>query len=108
MLVNGRCQVDVGANLIKRLFIGIGSVNLEGLLADVVDFQNCGNFLEWCEGRPIVRFDSIWFKALEMAGIEDFHFHDLRHTFATYALLSSKDLRGMSHLLGHANISQTV
>ena len=46
-------------------------------------------------------------KALKKAGIEDFRFHDLRHTFATYALVRSKDIRGVQEILGHRNIQTT-
>lgn len=45
--------------------------------------------------------------ALRLAGIEDFRFHDLRHTFATYVYLVTNDQRGLQMLLGHSNIQQT-
>jgi len=48
-----------------------------------------------------------WHKVLKDAKIDDFVFHDLRHTFATYVLLASRDLRMVQSLLGHKSISQT-
>ncbi|MGZ8421442.1 MAG: site-specific integrase [Nitrospira sp.] len=39
--------------------------------------------------------------ALRKAKIEDFHFHDLRHTFATILMQSGVDLYKVLQLLGH-------
>ena len=41
------------------------------------------------------------------AGLEDFHFHDLRHTFATRLAQRGVDLYTISKLLGHVNITMT-
>jgi site-specific recombinase XerD len=46
-------------------------------------------------------------KALEKAEINDFHFHDLRHTFATRLAQSGVDLLKICELLGHEDISTT-
>jgi len=45
--------------------------------------------------------------AMEMAGIEDFTFHGLRHTFATRLAQSGVDLYKISKLLGHKDIKTT-
>lgn len=45
--------------------------------------------------------------ALVKAGIQDFHFHDLRHTFATRLAQRGVDLYKISKLLGHYDISMT-
>ncbi len=45
--------------------------------------------------------------ALEKAGIQGFHFHDLRHTFATRLAQRGVDLYKISKLLGHYDISMT-
>ncbi|MHC4322256.1 MAG: tyrosine-type recombinase/integrase [Planctomycetota bacterium] len=41
------------------------------------------------------------------AGIEDFRFHDLRHTFATRSAQAGVDLYKISKLLGHKDIKMT-
>ena len=46
-------------------------------------------------------------KALQKAGIEDFHFHDLRHTFATRLAQNGVDIYTISKLLGHKDIQMT-
>jgi integrase len=45
---------------------------------------------------------------LEKAGIKDFHFHDLRHTFATRLVQSGQDLYKVKELLGHKSIAVTM
>ncbi len=39
--------------------------------------------------------------ALEKAKVENFHFHDLRHTFASRLAMAGKDLYLIQRLLGH-------
>jgi len=58
-------------------------------------------------GKPYTCIKKPFRAALEAAGIKDFRFHDLRHTFATLALLGSRDLRTVQELLGHQSIRMT-
>ncbi|MDO8141428.1 MAG: site-specific integrase [Candidatus Brocadiales bacterium] len=46
-------------------------------------------------------------KAKARAGIENFHFHDLRHTFATRLAQRGVDIYKISKLLGHKDIRMT-
>jgi integrase len=48
-----------------------------------------------------------WKRALVAAAIEDFRFHDLRHTAATRALRAHKNLRAVQRMLGHKGIATT-
>ncbi|OPY78091.1 MAG: Tyrosine recombinase XerC [Syntrophorhabdus sp. PtaU1.Bin153] len=49
-----------------------------------------------------------WASALRRAKIEDFRFHDLRHTFATHFLLRGGKIENLQHILGHSDIKQTM
>jgi integrase len=42
-----------------------------------------------------------------MAGLGDFHFHDLRHTAASYLAMSGATLLEIAHILGHKHLEQT-
>ena len=59
------------------------------------------------EGEPIREIKKPFKKALEKAGIDDFRFHDLRHTFASHFQMATNDQRGLSELLGHKTTDMT-
>jgi integrase len=44
---------------------------------------------------------------LEMAGISNFRFHDLRHSFASWYMMNGGDLYELAKILGHSNIKMT-
>jgi integrase len=44
---------------------------------------------------------------LERAKIENFRFHDLRHTFASWYMMNGGDLYELAKILGHSNIKMT-
>ncbi len=47
--------------------------------------------------------------AVKKAGLQDFHFHDLRHTFASLAMMSGKiDITTLSKILGHKSLKMTM
>jgi len=46
--------------------------------------------------------------ACEGAGLTDFHFHDLRHTFASWLVMKGVPLATVSNLLGHTSPTMTL
>lgn len=53
-------------------------------------------------------FRKRWDKAVKAAGLEDFRFHDLRHTFASWARQAGADLADICEALNHSSISMTM
>jgi integrase len=49
-----------------------------------------------------------WEAALKAAKIEDFHWHDLRHTCASYMAMSGVSQIEMAKLLGHRTLAMTM
>jgi integrase len=52
-------------------------------------------------------FTKPWKKALNEAGIEDFTFHSLRHTCASYLAMNGASLLEIADVLGHKQIQMT-
>lgn len=49
-----------------------------------------------------------WEAALEAAKLADFHFHDLRHTFASWAVQRGATLPEVKDLLGHSSLAMVM
>ncbi|MBA7622771.1 Tyrosine recombinase XerD [subsurface metagenome] len=58
--------------------------------------------------RPYSDIKTAWQKAIKKAGIKDFRFHDLRHTFASYLVMSNVNLKTVQELLGHKSMQMTM
>ncbi len=59
-------------------------------------------------GAPVHDIKNGFRAALELAGIEDFKWHDLRHTFASWLMMRGASLRSVAELLGHQSMKMTM
>jgi integrase len=59
-------------------------------------------------GRPFKEIKKAFHSALKTAGIEDFRFHDLRHTFGSHLVMQGVDLKTVQQLMGHKEIKMTM
>ena len=55
--------------------------------------------------KPYLCFDAHWYAALGRAGIDDFRFHDLRHTCASYLAAQGSSLLEIADVLGHRTMA---
>lgn len=55
-------------------------------------------------GKRPVWFDPAWYAALDAAKVENFRFHDLRHTAASYIAMSHATLPEIAAVLGHRTL----
>lgn len=65
-------------------------------------------FYDSASGKRFVSLQSSFNTAVKKAGISNFKFHDLRHTFASHLVMSGVDLTTVSRLLGHKTLTMTL
>jgi len=84
--------------------------DLEQLFKSIRKKQGLRNkYVFTCQGKQIIGNVGISFKAvLKRAGITDFRFHDLRHTFSSHFVMRGGDLKSLQEILGHSNIATTM
>ncbi|HEV3458245.1 MAG TPA: site-specific integrase [Thermoanaerobaculia bacterium] len=83
---------------------------LAGQVLDVLKEMACvrqiGSDLVFVGRRGIAAFPrKPWDAAVQAAGLEDFRFHDLRHTFASYLAMSGATLPELCEALGHKTLA---
>lgn len=59
-------------------------------------------------GKPYKEIKHGFKSACRRAKIHDFHFHDLRHTFASHLIMAGVDITTVSRLLGHKSLTMTL
>jgi len=83
--------------------------NLKGVLKSVTRRLDVPYvFFDSANGKPYKNIKHSFKSALKKAGIKDFKFHDLRHTYASHLTMAGIDLTTVSRLLGHKTLTMTL
>ena len=90
----------------KRLPLNVEAVHILKQTPRLPDneYVICGDKL----GRPIINLQKSWRRIRAIANLDDVRIHDLRHTFASHAVMGGTPLALVSRLLGHSKISTTM
>src|SRR6266446_2166277 len=108
------CEVDLARGLLsipqakngERRAIPLVPHAVEILRQHATQGTSCWVFPR-ADGQKPVFLDYAWRQACARAGLEDWHFHDLRHTSASYLAMSGASLREIAEILGHKSLKQT-
>jgi integrase len=65
-------------------------------------------FYDPATGKPYQDVKRSFASACRRAKIQDFRFHDLRHTFASHLVMAGVDLTTVKELLGHKTLTMTL
>lgn len=86
------------------------AIPINGMLYEVL--KNLPRYGEYVfsrpDGKPYLDLKKSFKAALKKAGIKDFRFHDLRHTFASHLVMRGVGLQTVKELLGHKDIRMTT
>lgn len=92
----------------RTRYIPINAV-LRGVLEMAVRYEGCPFVFANPDTRTRWSDKKIsWRWTVKRAGVANFRFHDLRHTFASRLVQSGVSLRVVQELLGHASITTTM
>jgi integrase len=111
-------QIDFARNLMhiiqiktgKTLDLPMNATTREQLMELVAEAKANGHVYLFTNPKTGTHYNSVkkaFRSAVKEAGIEDFRFHDLRHTFGTRAVDSGAPLTGVRDALGHASLETT-
>ena len=88
----------------------IREIPLPDDLAELLERHRNGGTYVFGNNAPLdPRTMEAWYSAcLEEAGVAHHRFHTVRHTFATNSIEANMDVKSLSEILGHADVSITL
>jgi integrase len=90
----------------KALAVPLGVEALEVIRSQ---FGKHDTFVFTYEGEPVTRANNhAWRKALKRAGINEFRWHDLRHTWASWHVQNGTRLEVLKELGGWADLTMVM
>ena len=60
------------------------------------------------EGQHLVNLQKTWLRVRKRAGVDDVRMHDLRHTYASVAVMNGIDPFTLKEILGHKSLQTTL
>jgi integrase len=70
--------------------------------------ERAGLVFTKADGRRWGKIRTAFESAVEAAKVDDFRFHDLRHTFASWAVQRGASLHELKNLLGHSSLAMVM
>lgn len=91
----------------RKRFVPLNNdmINLLFSIKNTSEHVGENNFVFYgARGTPLKSIKKPFKRALEKTGLQDFRFHDLRHTFASHYLMNGGDLISLKEILGHSSL----
>jgi len=106
-------DLDRGVLNLTKSKTGAKTIYLNQAAVDIIEgipkqFDNPFVFCGLKPGQPIHEIQKAWQRIRALAGLEDVRIHDLRHTFASVAVMNGMSLPMIGALLGHSQPRTTA
>ena len=94
----------------KLVYLGAGVINLLDKILNHPLRPQDNPYVIWGKkpGACLQEIQKPWRRFRKMAGLEDMRIHDLRHSFASFAVSKGMSLAMIGKLLGHSQVQTTA